>query len=885
MTITWKTLNYLSLLVLVNGTSVCEPKTTLNIGVISNGSGIVKTDIICNFTYNVTINWHYIDTTEVFQIHKSVEIMDSDETVDVILLFDYAPTTLEIKGLYETKNKELIKWGERLETPVPNTSTANEPTNLCGDEYIPDLMFGDPYCKMDLNYSVYNGAGPGDPLKKSVTMAAPKALSSFVKHLQWKTVLLLHNNQTELEASHTMEHLSDNGVMFAVFNVDHVTDLYELLHMAYQQTVPKTHTLNIVVLCPFICARKLLRTANQFDSVISRRKTLMRQFSRWLVAVYGHSVGVSRALQACANDLDNVAILAVPEIIGDMTDFRDIMVNIILDEYRSEISGTNIGTTHKENLIAMLKQEASTWSPVSKCQGFYIDTLIWTDKGRQFSSAGFMDLSGNTVIKADIFPNTKYGYNKRQFLVATLPYPPFVWRKELNGTTYYEGFCIDLLDQLAHTLNFTYTITEPADQAWGGWLDKEKGLFNGLVGMLQREEVDLTVGPLSQQAEREKAIDFSYPFFYEYTTVLFKKPDPNARKWRTLVDPFKWQVLLCIIIALPCVTTITFLMEKYNPYYYELAHAQERDRNGGLHTWHNAFWYMYGALLCQGGVHLPDSHAGRTIVSSWWLFCIVVVGIYSGNLIAFLTVTKESPPFTTLEELVKLKGTYKWGTLGGTHWENLFTSSHTEPYKSIGDGLREFNRTDPTILHPSAEFHVQRVLVDEHYAWIGDQVFTEITVANRCELMDIKQKFMPLRLAIGLVNDSPNSQIISKQMMQIHEGGLLQIWKRRWWPKANFCAKQITTEENPIAIADVQSAFYVCVIGIFIGTVAFVMEICIDKYRKCKEKTPRTPNLPKNVTCAVLTVTSNSRRETHIGESTERNGSMYNNHVNNGTLS
>ncbi|WAR27385.1 GRIK3-like protein [Mya arenaria] len=681
MTITWKTLNYLSLLVLVNGTSVCEPKTTLNIGVISNGSGIVKTDIICNFTYNVTINWHYIDTTEVFQIHKSVEIMDSDETVDVILLFDYAPTTLEIKGLYETKNKELIKWGERLETPVPNTSTANEPTNLCGDEYIPDLM-----------------AGPGDPLKKSVTMAAPKALSSFVKHLQWKTVLLLHNNQTELEASHTMEHLSDNGVMFAVFNVDH---------------------------------------ANQFDSVISRRKTLMRQFSRWLVAVYGHSVGVSRALQACANDLDNVAILAVPEIIGDMTDFRDIMVNIILDEYRSEISGTNIGTTHKENLIAMLKQEASTWSPVSKCQGFYIDTLIWTDKGRQFSSAGFMDLSGNTVIKADIFPNTKYGYNKRQFLVATLP------------------------------------------------------------------EVDLTVGPLSQQAEREKAIDFSYPFFYEYTTVLFKKPDPNARKWRTLVDPFKWQVLLCI-----------------------------------------------------SGVHLPDSHAGRTIVSSWWLFCIVVVGIYSGNLIAFLTVTKESPPFTTLEELVKLKGTYKWGTLGGTHWENLFTSSHTEPYKSIGDGLREFNRTDPTILHPSAEFHVQRVLVDEHYAWIGDKTAVEMATANECQLM-----------------------------MQIHEGGLLQIWKRRWWPKANFCAKQITTEENPIAIADVQSAFYVCVIGIFIGTVAFVMEICIDKYRKCKEKTPRTPNLPKNVTCAVLTVTSNSRRETHIGESTERNGSMYNNHVNNGTLS
>lgn len=77
-------------------------------------------------------------------------------------------------------------------------------------------------------------------------------------------------------------------------------------------------------------------------------------------------------------------------------------------------------------------------------------------------------------------------------------------------------------------------------------------------------------------------------------------------------------------------------------------------------------------LQFSGGVHLPDSTAGRTLVSSWWLFCIIIVGIYSGNLIAYLTVTKEKLPFETLGELIKLKGSYRWGTTSHTHFSAVF---------------------------------------------------------------------------------------------------------------------------------------------------------------------------------------------------------------------
>lgn len=53
-------------------------------------------------------------------------------------------------------------------------------------------------------------------------------------------------------------------------------------------------------------------------------------------------------------------------------------------------------------------------------------------------------------------------------------------------------------------------------------------------------------------------------------------------------------------ISLVAVTVLVFILEKYNPFYNIPEHAQDRLINGGLHTWHSSFWYVFGALLCQG---------------------------------------------------------------------------------------------------------------------------------------------------------------------------------------------------------------------------------------------------------------------------------------------
>lgn len=48
-----------------------------------------------------------------------------------------------------------------------------------------------------------------------------------------------------------------------------------------------------------------------------------------------------------------------------------------------------------------------------------------------------------------------------------------------------------------------------------------------------------------------------------------------------------------------------------------------------------------------------------------------MVATYSGNLIAFLTVTIDKAPFNSLEELVE-QDDYKWGILAGTYFVTWF---------------------------------------------------------------------------------------------------------------------------------------------------------------------------------------------------------------------
>ncbi|KAL3860944.1 hypothetical protein ACJMK2_007039 [Sinanodonta woodiana] len=766
----------------------------ISLGVITNGDSRAEdTNETFSFNrYSVIITWRHADMNEPFELIKA--------------------------GRYNVTS--------RCHGPL-------EEDDLCkSEDNITSFETDDPFCSINLSV--------GSTLRTSntytVSVHTPQVLMSLINTLGWTNVIFIYENFTAKETDEMMDVLSANGILFIMYNID-MGALKEQLQEAYQLSVTHGDHINFIVFCRLSCVRRTLRQAAEHDANSKAKNTVLKEISTWLIATYGITTNASRGLTHCAQDLYNVAVFSFPEV--QKTNYKDIketMMQMLNDLQNS--GGADNGNNLTLQAVDYLKMKSEAWNHPFNYTSLTIETLLWNQEMyRAFSPVGYVDIAGKVAIYSDIFPNTKYKFNKRKLTVSTLEQYPFVFKKsDPNGTIAYDGLCIDLLKELADMLNFTYELVEPPDGKFG--TKRSDGIWTGLVGQLERQEVDMVVTSLSIQSERKEVMDFTYPFYYDYTTVLLKKTDPEKTKWMTLLKPFKWQVLVSIGAALIFSSIVFCLMEKYNPYYSHPYHSESREVNHGLNSFAAAFWYMYGALITQGGFRLPDSSTGRMMVGFWGLFSVVVVGIYCGNLIAFLTVTIDQPaPFNTIKELVQLKGEWKWGIIGGTFLESYVQTSATKEFRDIGKGIKEFNKSDPSVLSTNIDSHVEKVR-SGGYAFISDKAIIESVIAKECSMTKIKEEFLPLNYAIGLPKNSPYTNIVSDKILSMLEMGFLQCWKQRWWPKSSFCPAR-SQSARPIQTADVQGCFYLAVIGIVLSSFVLVIEVCVHFYHSKKYRVQR----------------------------------------------
>ncbi|CAL8366076.1 unnamed protein product [Arctogadus glacialis] len=79
----------------------------------------------------------------------------------------------------------------------------------------------------------------------------------------------------------------------------------------------------------------------------------------------------------------------------------------------------------------------------------------------------------------------------------------------LQGNEQYEGFCVDMLRELADILRFSFRIKLVDDGLYGA--PEPNGSWTGMVGELINRKADWRL-PAHITSEREKVIDFSKPF-------------------------------------------------------------------------------------------------------------------------------------------------------------------------------------------------------------------------------------------------------------------------------------------------------------------------------------------------------------------------------------
>uniref|UniRef100_A0A915DKL5 Ionotropic glutamate receptor L-glutamate and glycine-binding domain-containing protein n=1 Tax=Ditylenchus dipsaci TaxID=166011 RepID=A0A915DKL5_9BILA len=81
----------------------------------------------------------------------------------------------------------------------------------------------------------------------------------------------------------------------------------------------------------------------------------------------------------------------------------------------------------------------------------------------------------------------------------------------MDKNSQFEGFCIDLLEELSNDLGFTYSIHVVRDNKYGG--DTGNGSWDGMIGEIMRGEADMVVAPLTANFRRAEVVDFTNHFF------------------------------------------------------------------------------------------------------------------------------------------------------------------------------------------------------------------------------------------------------------------------------------------------------------------------------------------------------------------------------------
>uniref|UniRef100_A0A7M4EZQ6 Glutamate ionotropic receptor kainate type subunit 5 n=1 Tax=Crocodylus porosus TaxID=8502 RepID=A0A7M4EZQ6_CROPO len=348
----------------------------------------------------------------------------------------------------------------------------------------------------------------------------------------------------------------------------------------------------------------------------------------------------------------------------------------------------------------------------------------------------------------------------KTLVVTTILENPYVMRRAGTGAEY-EGFCVDMLRELADILKFRFHIRLVEDGLYGA--PEPNGSWTGMVGELINRKADLAVAAFTITAEREKVIDFSKPFMTLGISILYRVHLGRKPGYFSFLDPFSPAVWLFMLLAYLAVSCVLFLAAR-------------------------------------------------------WAFTLIIISSYTANLAAFLTVQRMEVPVESADDLAD-QTNIEYGTIHAGSTMTFFQNSRYQTYQRMWNYMQS---KQPSVFVKSTEEGVARVL-SSRYAFLLESTMNEYHRRRNCNLTQVGGLLDTKGYGIGMPLGSPFRDEITLAILQLQENNRLEILKRKWW-EGSHCPKEEDHRAKGLGMENIGGIFVVLVCGLLIAVFVAVME-------------------------------------------------------------
>ncbi|XP_076352002.1 glutamate receptor ionotropic, kainate 2-like isoform X2 [Tachypleus tridentatus] len=432
-------------------------------------------------------------------------------------------------------------------------------------------------------------------------------------------------------------------------------------------------------------------------------------------------------------------------------------------------------------------------------------------------------ITGNST-KA--FEEVKASLKNKTLVITTLTNPPYISLKEgvtLKDNNRYEGYCVDLIEEIAKILRFKYVFREVADRTYGK--KNEWGEWNGMIRELIEGKADLAVVDLTVTYEREDAVDFTMPFMNLGISILFKRPTKKVPKLFSFLSPLSLEVWVYMVTAFLGVSLFLFVVARFSPYEWTNPHPCDPhpDTLENQFTLLNTLWFTGGSLLQQGCEVTPRAMSTRVVSGIWWFFTLIMVSSYTANLAAFLTVQRMTSPIESAEDLAK-QTSIQYGCLRSGSTQAFFKHSNFPTFKRMWNYMESAR---PSVFVDSNMKGVERVKKG-NYALLMESTSIEYIIERNCDLMQIGGLLDSKGYGIATPSGSPYRTLLSSAILKLQEGGVLQMLKQRWWKnEEKYCVMEETSHSvsaSELGLDNVGGVFLVLSTGLCVACLIVILE-------------------------------------------------------------